>query len=425
MTLILSLLVRHNVTQACLSDIIHVINLHCIQDNVNSYRNSLHKLRKFFSLSKKGKVKKTKHFYCENCQKNLNNENDKCENCESTKKSYFIQVPVKSQLRELYRRRGFYECVQDRFHARSRDNSHDITDVYKGSLYRRFIDSGFLADRNNISLTWYTDGIPVYKSSRVSMWPVNLSINELPFEERTKRENLLMIGLWFGPQKPNANNYFHKFYHQFKKLSTGVDIILANDQTIKIKAVLLMGTCDLPAKCQFFNFTYYMGAYGCPSCLWPGETYHLTDDRGSHTHVYPYTPDPEMRTSNACLTFAEIALNSDSPHMGVKGPCALSKLMPDFIAGTAIDQMHCIFGGVVKKLLSLWFDVSNRNEPYSLVDTSKIINRRLTAIKPPSFVHRMPRTIDDLLHWKASKLKNWFFYYSLPVMTEIMQREYL
>ncbi|XP_057321287.1 uncharacterized protein LOC130665052 [Microplitis mediator] len=257
------------------------------------------------------------------------------------------------------------------------------------------------------------------------MWPVYLSINELPFVERTKRENLLIIGLWFGQQKPNANNYFHKFYHQLKKLSTGINITLANDQIIKIKAVLLIGTCDLPAKCRFLNFTYYNGTYDCPSCLWPGETYRLTDDGSSHTHVYPYTPDPEMRTSGACLIFAEVALNNDSPHMGVKGPCALSKLMPNFIAGTAIDQMHCIFGGVVKKLLSLWIDVSNRNEPYSLVDTSEIINSRLIAIKPPSFVHRMPRTIDDLVHWKASELKNWFFYYSISVMTGIMQPEYL
>lgn len=53
MSLILSLLVRHNVTQTCLSDIITIINLHCIQNN-----NSLHKFQKFFSLSKKEKVKK-------------------------------------------------------------------------------------------------------------------------------------------------------------------------------------------------------------------------------------------------------------------------------------------------------------------------------------------------------------------------------
>ncbi|CAG5075417.1 Protein of unknown function [Cotesia congregata] len=146
--------------------------------------------------------------------------------------------------------------------------------------------------------------------------------------------------------------------------------------------------------------------------------------RFPHTHIYRYTPDPEIRTTRQSVAFAEIALNNNSTHMGVEGPCALSKLMPDFITGTAIDQMHCVSGGVVKKLLSLWFDSSNRGKPYSLVDASDIINNRLISIKPPSFVHRMPRSTEDLLHWKASELKNWFFYYVLPVMNGVMQLVY-
>ncbi|KAK0160280.1 hypothetical protein PV328_007708 [Microctonus aethiopoides] len=47
--------------------------------------------------------------------------------------------------------------------------------------------------------------------------------------------------------------------------------------------------------------------------------------------------------------------------MGVKGHCALSKLMPNFIRGMAIDRMHSVDGGVlvhlpdcVKNLGPLW-----------------------------------------------------------------------
>lgn len=116
-----------------------------------------------------------------------------------------------------------------------------------------------------------------------------------------------------------------------------------------------------------------MGAYGCRSCLWPGKTYRRTQDGSSHTHVYRYTPNPTMRTSRECVAFTEIAINNNSAHMGVKGPRALSKLLPDFIVGTAIDQIHCIFDGVVKKLLSLWLD-SSRDEPYSLVYIPDVIN---------------------------------------------------
>jgi len=47
----------------------------------------------------------------------------------------------------------------------------------------------FLSNPNNISFSWYTDGIPVFKSSKLALWPLYLTINELPFEERKKREN--------------------------------------------------------------------------------------------------------------------------------------------------------------------------------------------------------------------------------------------
>lgn len=36
----------------------------------------------------------------------------------------------------------------------------------------------------------------------------------------------------------------------------------------------------------------------------------------------------------------------------------------------------------------------------------------------------MPCTIEDLLQWKASELKNWSFYYYLPVLEGVMQGEY-
>ena len=36
----------------------------------------------------------------------------------------------------------------------------------------------------------------------------------------------------------------------------------------------------------------------------------------------------------------------------------------------------------------------------------------------------MPRSINDLVHWKASELKMWFFYYSIPVLEGIMRQDY-
>ncbi|KAK0078758.1 hypothetical protein PV325_002124 [Microctonus aethiopoides] len=122
--------------------------------------------------------------------------------------------------------------------------------------------------------------------------------------------------------------------------------------------------------------TQFNGLHGCTYCLQPGETFHFPQ-----------------------------ASESGHPVMGVKGPCYLSRLMPNFIFGTGIDRMHCVDGRVIKKLLTLWFNVKYRDCPFSLIHFKRVIDRRLRSIKPPMFVHRFPRSVDDLLHWKASELR--------------------
>ena len=62
-----------------------------------------------------------------------------------------------------------------------------------------------LADINNISLTWNTHRVPVFKSSKISIWPMYLMINELPCKERKRKSNMLFYGLWFGETKPLIN----------------------------------------------------------------------------------------------------------------------------------------------------------------------------------------------------------------------------
>lgn len=73
--------------------------------------------------------------------------------------------------------------LQKRFDLPPDDVIHDIYDGYE---YRKYIQSGFLSARNkaNVSLTLNTDGVEIYKSSKCSLWPVWLQINELPQTQR-------------------------------------------------------------------------------------------------------------------------------------------------------------------------------------------------------------------------------------------------
>lgn len=67
--------------------------------------------------------------------------------------------------------------------------------------------------------------------------------------------------------------------------------------------------------------------------------------------------------------------------------------------------------------------VKNNYTSFFLHPVIDIVNRRLISIKPPKFIHRMPRTVADLTHWKASELKC-FFNYSISIFEGIMRADY-
>lgn len=56
-----------------------------------------------------------------------------------------------------------------------------ISDITDGEEYQKHVASGFLGNPNNISLSFDTDGVAVFRSSRKGkLWPLYFVINELP-----------------------------------------------------------------------------------------------------------------------------------------------------------------------------------------------------------------------------------------------------
>ena len=56
----------------------------------------------------------------------------------------------------------------------------------------------------------------------------------------------------------------------------------------------------------------------------------------------------------------------------------------------------------------------------SEIDT---VNKRLLEIKPPDLITRVPRSLEDRRFWKASELRSWLLFYSLPCLFGILAEE--
>jgi hypothetical protein len=59
-----------------------------------------------------------------------------------------------------------------------------------------------LSDPAHVSLILNTDGVALYRSSKVSIWPVWAIVNELPPSKRFLRQHMLLLGIFYSRDKP-------------------------------------------------------------------------------------------------------------------------------------------------------------------------------------------------------------------------------
>lgn len=72
------------------------------------------------------------------------------------------------------------------------------------------------------------DGVSPFSSSTFQLWPLYAVINELAPEERFNPENVLLLGLWTGTEKPNWHCFLQpiikvRSLYKFKKLLIGFE----------------------------------------------------------------------------------------------------------------------------------------------------------------------------------------------------------
>ena len=433
MLLIITYCTRYHLSRRAMADLLKLISIHCVE--VHPGLQSLHNFMKYFHHLK---IPIIYHKYCSKCLLLLNDEkehkvcpNDLCQ-LDLTKHgatSFFIEVPIAKQIQSFFAKDGFFDDLQYRF--RRTPQPGKIGDIYDGHIYKSlFDDNGVLTNPNNISLTWNTDGVPLFKSSSFSLRPLYFIINELPYNKRIRRENMLFAGLWFWLKETTNANFFAPFYQGLRKLEKeGVNVTVPDEAVgpLTSKVVVICGTCDLPAKCLVCNTVQFNGFYGCCKCKSPGRTV-KTSARG-HMHVFPFNEanvKGEKRTSTGFMEDAKDAVNCGKPVNGVKGPCWLSALKYyDIIEGTAIDYMHCVLLGIVKMLLRLWFTKEHSSAPFNVSNHIKGVDQRLEQIKYPNDISRCPRALEsNLKYYKASELRSFLLFCGLPVLYGILPDDY-
>lgn len=372
------------------------------------------------------------HFYCSFCLSFLctyyehAEENIECPQCGTpcdtgklSGDNYFITSSVGPQLKCLLERPDITKHIDYRF-TRQKINEDSYEDIYDGEIYKELSKEGNpLNNVNNFSYSFNSDGVPLFSSSKYSMWPIFVMLNELP--HKLREENLILAGVWCGKSKPKMEVFLQKFVDEAKELATTGIQWKKNGVETHSKIFGLCCCVDAPARASMQNTMQFNGYYGCSLCYHPGKICN---------GVVKYPVDVVAhsdREEDEMLSDMIKAVDENRIVRGVKGPTPLANI-PHFpvVWGFPPDFMHCCLLGVTRQLAELWLS-SPAGEDHYIGSTANIdlLNKRLNNIQPPNVIIRTPRPISERKYWKAIEWHNWLLFFGLPCLLGILPHQYL
>lgn len=414
---------RHNCSDTEFKDLLNLLNIHLPAHNL--IETDVAKVKAMCGFDKNFV---TYHFYCNVCKKVYREDIDRCltNGCsgdQELNKNYFITGNLDRQLSDVLARPGAWQSIVDQFDV----SSNSVTDITSGTEYYALKERGkFLNQKNHITLSLFTDGIPLFKSSGTSLWPVYLLINELPRKKRFLRKNMILWGVWQGAGKPNMTMFLTPLVQDLNKLySQGMKLIIDN-QEILCKAKLVVVTMDLQARASVLHMTQHNGEFPCNFCMESGEVVTSLSGKG-HNRAFGYKEiGSQTRTDENIRQDSKQAQQQKVRIHGFTGESVLLYLH-DFslVTNVTIDYMHGILLGVTKKLLTIWTDTRNSAETFYIGKHVKNIDKLLKNICPPYLISRLPRKLSLMAHWKASELRAWLLFYGIPCLKGKLENTHL
>ena len=243
------------------------------------------------------------------------------------------------------------------------------------------------------------DGATVFKSRNLSIWPVWVQILNLPPKLRSAIGNISLLAIWHGNGKPDFR-FFLKNVVQNLESFLGQKFDLENVGEVKFLAKCLVADMPATASCLFMK--EHMGYYSCGFCFMRGI-------RHNHRTLFPAKAPLLPRTSISFRDCAEKSEHKNKDIFGVKGFSPLNSIFC-FPWDAPIDPMHQIFLGTARMICQLLKSLL----PYSKISVAE---QRIFQCKVPlDFLHR-PKSLNEMINWKAADYKLFFFHIAPLVFT--------
>lgn len=342
-----------------------------------------------------------RHNYCDSCDVIVTNGT--CDVCSEISLSYFLEFPIKHQLKDVMQKNFPMKLTLNRISS----------DLVQGQFYNSCMNG----PPSEVSLQLNIDSAPIFTTSGKSITPLFALINELIPTER--KRNLLVVGLWFN-QKCNVNMFLNSLVPQLKSLEMEGFMwtdIEGNSHQTRVYTILCVA--DAPMRASVQQMKQYNGYFGCGICEHPASRY---DGRT----VYPHKDNVNLRSSSETVWISGNLhhLNS-AERKGIKGVCALNTLSRfDVIRSVPPDYLHSVLLGVMRFLMNLWFSTTNHGKPWYLGNHITRIDEFLLNVKPTNDIRRCPRSLKELKFWRASEYKYFLLYWGPIILRDVLPNDF-
>ena len=128
-------------------------------------------------------------------------------------------------------------------------------------------DDRYFSNSNHLASSLSTDGVLLFKSSSISLWPVYLLILNLPPAIRVCAENIILCGLYVGPTKPDMKMLIEAIMKRLNNLSSVGASITTPSGLLTVCPKLVFGILDLPAKATVLCSKQCNGEYAVESAF--------------------------------------------------------------------------------------------------------------------------------------------------------------
>jgi len=314
------------------------------------------------------------HYYCAQCLlywnkktedgESLQNDNlgntEACSNCHCTMKKTFYTFPVECQLRHMFESGSLAENLE-KARKQSSPDSDVMRDITDGSEYRKLQVEGY-----DVTLLWYVDGVKIYSSSEMDLWPIQFTICELPPHVRTM--NIGVFGLWCDTAKPIMNTLLAPFANSLSEIQQKGGISWRHPVSgIQHKSSIFapVACADAPARADIQNIMRHNAKYCCNTCEQKTTKLPLTPEeikakaaghvvRRKRAFVF-LEEKATLRDGHRMKVQANEATRRKKPVKGVKGRACVDRIQKlDVGKCVYAEYMHGVCLGVVRLFASLW-----------------------------------------------------------------------